>query len=159
MDAVFFYDGPIGRYALQDSEQRLTQMWVGDRIALVPQAVNICETPLLKEAHRQLEAYFSGRLQTFDLPLLLRGTTFQQKVWVVLQTIPYGETITYGELAQMVGNPKASRAVGMANGRNPLPVFVPCHRVVGVGKKLIGYTGGLEIKKKLLSLEGMTWGE
>jgi len=126
-------------------------------MGLIPSDMERVETSLIKEANLQLEAYFAGRLKRFDLPFALQGTDFQKKVWESLVTIPYGETITYGQLAEKVGNPNASRAVGMANSRNPLPVFIPCHRVIGAGGKLTGYTGGLEIKRKLLTLEGITF--
>lgn len=153
MKAIVFFDGLLGRYALEENEEQLTRMWVGDRITLAPADVDIRETPLLKEAKAQLDAYFAGRLKAFGLPLAPAGTEFQMKVWNALCTIPYGETITYGQLAGRLGNANASRAVGMANSRNPLPVFIPCHRVVGTGGKLTGYTGGLDIKVKLLQLE------
>lgn len=153
MKAIVFFDGLLGRYALEENEGQLTRMWVGDRITLAPADVDIRETPLLKEAKAQLDAYFAGRLKLFELPLAPAGTEFQMKVWNALCTIPYGETITYGQLAGRLGNANASRAVGMANSRNPLPVFIPCHRVVGTGGKLTGYTGGLDIKVKLLQLE------
>jgi methylated-DNA-[protein]-cysteine S-methyltransferase len=102
---------------------------------------------------RQLRAYFAGELETFDLPLAPEGTSFQQKVWSELCNIPYGETISYGELARRIGNPNASRAVGLANGSNPIPIVIPCHRVIGSNGKLTGYGGGLPIKEKLLALE------
>lgn len=153
MKAIVFFDGLLGRYALEENEGQLTRMWVGDRITLAPADVEIRKTPLLKEAKAQLDAYFAGRLKAFELPLAPAGTEFQMKVWNALCTIPYGETITYGQLAERIGNANASRAVGMANSRNPLPVFIPCHRVVGTGGKLTGYTGGLDIKVKLLQLE------
>jgi methylated-DNA-[protein]-cysteine S-methyltransferase len=105
------------------------------------------------EIVRQLRAYFAGELEDFDLPLSPQGTAFQQKVWSELCKIPYGETISYGELARRVGNPNASRAVGLANGSNPIPIIIPCHRVIGSNGKLTGYGGGLPIKEKLLALE------
>jgi methylated-DNA-[protein]-cysteine S-methyltransferase len=107
----------------------------------------------LKETIRQLRAYFAGELETFDLPLAPEGTRFQQKVWDELSNIPYGATISYGELAKRIGNPNASRAVGLANGSNPIPIIIPCHRVIGSNGKLTGYGGGLPIKEKLLALE------
>lgn len=155
MQIVYFYEGAIGRYALQETDGYLTRMWVGNRIGLVPEQAEIKETSLLHEAKKQLDAYFAGQLKLFTLPLMPEGTNFQREVWKALTTIPYGETITYGQLAEKVGNVKAARAVGMANGRNPLPVFIPCHRVVGTGGKLTGYTGGLDIKVKLLKVEGI----
>lgn len=105
------------------------------------------------EAVRQLQAYFAGELEEFDLPLAPQGTQFQQKVWSELCEIPYGETISYGTLARRIGNPNASRAVGLANGSNPIPIIIPCHRVIGSNGKLTGYGGGLPIKEKLLALE------
>jgi len=102
---------------------------------------------------RQLRAYFAGELETFDLSLAPQGTPFQQKVWSELLKIPYGRTISYGELARRIGNPNASRAVGLANGSNPIPIVIPCHRVIGSNGKLTGYGGGLAIKEKLLALE------
>lgn len=149
-----FYEGPIGRYILEEQNECLTHLWLGDCLIGIPSEMLIKETPLLKEAHLQLEAYFARKLKQFDLPLQPFGSAFQLKVWKVLSTIPYGETITYGEEACLVGNSLAVRAVGRANGRNPLPVFIPCHRVVGAGGKLTGYSGGLDIKRRLLQIEG-----
>jgi methylated-DNA-[protein]-cysteine S-methyltransferase len=107
----------------------------------------------LRETIRQLRAYFAGDLEEFDLPLAPQGTEFQLKVWKCLCEIPYGETISYGELARRLRNPNASRAVGLANGSNPIPIVIPCHRVIGSNGKLTGYGGGLPIKEKLLALE------
>ena len=107
-----------------------------------------------KEAVRQLNAYFSGKLRDFDLALSPSGTAFQLKVWRMLQTIPYGETWTYGKLARRIQRPDAPRAVGAANGQNPIPVIIPCHRVIGADGSLTGFGGGLPIKQKLLALEG-----
>jgi methylated-DNA-[protein]-cysteine S-methyltransferase len=105
------------------------------------------------EAIRQLRAYFHGELREFDLPLAPEGTEFQLRVWDSLRTIPYGETISYGQLAQKIGNPKAVRAVGLANGCNPIPIIIPCHRVIGSDGGLTGFGGGLSNKRKLLALE------
>ena len=110
-------------------------------------------TPLLRQAAAELTAYFAGQLRQFPVPLAPKGTPFQQKVWAALREIPYGETRSYKEIAAMVGNEKACRAVGMANNRNPLPIFIPCHRVVGTDGKLVGYAGGLDVKTFLLELE------
>jgi methylated-DNA-[protein]-cysteine S-methyltransferase len=107
----------------------------------------------LREPMRQLRAYFAGELEEFDLTLAPQGTPFQQRVWGELCRIPYGETISYGELAKRLGNPNASRAVGLANGSNPIPIIIPCHRVIGSNGKLTGYGGGLPIKERLLALE------
>jgi methylated-DNA-[protein]-cysteine S-methyltransferase len=102
----------------------------------------------------QLGAYFAGELRTFDLPLAPAGTEFQRRVWRALTTIPYGETTTYGELAEAIGHPGSARAVGAANGRNPIAIVVPCHRVVGADRSLTGYAGGLDAKRTLLDIEG-----
>jgi methylated-DNA-[protein]-cysteine S-methyltransferase len=111
------------------------------------------ETSLIKEAAKQLDEYFNKERKIFDLPIILHGTEFQINVWKALQKIPYGETRSYGEIAALTGNPKASRAVGMANNRNPIPIIVPCHRVIGHNGSLTGYAGGLELKQQLLDLE------
>jgi methylated-DNA-[protein]-cysteine S-methyltransferase len=111
------------------------------------------DSSALGDVIRQLRAYFAGELENFDLALAPQGTPFQQKVWSELQKIPYGETISYGELARRIGNPNASRAVGLANGSNPISIVIPCHRVIGSNGKLTGYGGGLPIKEKLLALE------
>ena len=106
-------------------------------------------------AVEQLDAYFRGERRDFDLPLAPRGTAFQQRVWEELRRVPYGETVTYRELAARVGNPAASRAAGRANATNPLPVVIPCHRVVGTDGSLTGYAGGIHFKQALLALEGV----
>lgn len=110
----------------------------------------------LKEATDQLKAYFAGELRVFDLPLSLEGTPFQLQVWSALQTIPYGEIRSYMDMAISMGNDKACRAVGGANGRNPIPVIIPCHRVVGSNGSLGGYSGGLGLKRRLLAIEGVS---
>jgi methylated-DNA-[protein]-cysteine S-methyltransferase len=110
--------------------------------------------PLLIETVRQLRAYFAGQLQRFEIALDMQGTDFQLRVWRELAAIPYGETRSYSQIADAVGAPKAVRAVGAANGANPIPIVVPCHRVIGAGGKLVGYGGGLALKKRLLELEG-----
>src|ERR1017187_7142685 len=110
--------------------------------------------PIATEALRQLRAYFAGQLRRFELPLDLRGTDFQLRVWRELERIPYGETRSYLEIAEAIGAPRAVRAVGAANGANPIPIVVPCHRVIGASGKLVGYGGGLPLKKRLLQLEG-----
>lgn len=111
------------------------------------------KTPLLCEAEKQLTEYFDGVRRDFDLPLRPKGTSFQQSVWRELRRIPYGKTATYGEIAAKIGNPRASRAVGMANNKNPIAILIPCHRVVGAQGKLVGYAGGLDKKATLLALE------
>ena len=110
--------------------------------------------PLLLELERQLRAYFKGALRVFDVPLDMQGTPFQKRVWRELEQIPFGETRSYSQIAEAVGAGKAVRAVGAANGANPVPIVVPCHRVIGSSGRLTGYGGGLELKKRLLELEG-----
>lgn len=122
---------------------------------LVEEVEKCQQMPLLQEAARQLEAYFAAHLQNFDLALDLRGTEFQRQVWRVVGAIPYAVIKTYKDIALEVRNVKAVRAVGAANGSNPLPIVVPCHRVIGTNGKLVGYGGGLELKQKLLALEGI----
>ena len=111
------------------------------------------KTPLITRAVEQLEEYFAGNRKEFDLPVKLSGTEFQKKAWVTLLDIPYGETRTYKQQAEAVGNIKACRAVGAANGKNPISIMFPCHRVIGANNKLTGYGGGIHIKKALLELE------
>ena len=113
-----------------------------------------CESnPILRQAAEQLRAYFAGELMDFDLTLDMQGTGFQRRVWDELRNIPYGETRSYSFVANTIGAPKAVRAVGAANGRNPIPIVVPCHRVIGAGGTLVGYGGGLPLKRFLLDLE------
>ena len=115
---------------------------------------SIClETELIKESYRQLTEYLSGKRKEFNLPLLLKGTSFQKQVWEELMNIPFGETRSYKQIAEAIGNPKAVRAVGMANNKNPLLIVVPCHRVIGANGKLVGYAVGLDKKEFLLKLE------
>jgi len=119
----------------------------------IPKDFDKGESPLIKKAAKQFDEYFKKDRKDFDLPLVLHGTDFQVKVWKALQKIPYGQTRSYGELAAMIGNPKACRAVGMANNRNPIAIIFPCHRVIGHDGSLTGFGGGLELKQKLLDLE------
>ena len=107
----------------------------------------------MREPIRQLQAYFAGELKSFDVPLEIAGTDFQKRVWSALRTIPYGQTRSYSEIAAQIGAPQAVRAVGAANGRNPIPIIVPCHRVIGASGSLVGFGGGLEWKRLLLDLE------
>lgn len=111
------------------------------------------ETPVIAQAHRELEEYFTGKRQVFSVPLSVSGTPFQERVWEALRTIPYGETRTYGQIAVQIGRPTASRAVGMANHRNPIAILIPCHRVIGADGTLTGYGGGLDVKEFLLEWE------
>lgn len=146
-----FYESEIGRIGITENDGKITNVYITDD--RLPEGMQLCETPLLKEALKQLESYFSGELKEFTLPLEPCGTTFMKQVWAALCEIPYGKTVSYGDVAGKVGKPKAARAVGLANNRNPIPIFIPCHRVIGADGSLTGYRGGLEVKKKLLDLE------
>ena len=143
---------PIGQIVLESDGDVLIGLRLPNAIGLGRRDE---ESPVLKEAATQLQEYFAGERTDFDLPMELDGTPFQRGVWAALSRIPYGETISYGELARRVGRPKGPRAVGQANGRNPIAIIVPCHRVLasnGIG----GYGGGLPVKRALLALEGVT---
>jgi methylated-DNA-[protein]-cysteine S-methyltransferase len=156
VETIWFAElnSPLGKLTLESDGQALTRIRLPEEEWEPDSAVDRVRKPeLFAEAAAQLGAFFRGERQDFDLPLNPGGTPFQQKVWNLLREIPRGETITYGELARRAGNPKASRAVGAANGRNPIPIIIPCHRVIGAGGKLTGYAGGLEAKKKLLEIE------
>ncbi len=145
---------PLGELLLVSNGAALTGLYLpGAKGALQPGADWCRDDRLFTTALEQLVAYFAGDLQTFTLPLVLHGTPFQQAVWAKLQRIPYGQTRTYGELAQQIGQPSASRAVGHANARNPIAIIVPCHRVIGRSGDLTGYAGGMERKRWLLQRE------
>lgn len=151
MNYLFSYQTIIGEIRIIESGKAITEVYFPGENLIVDAVVE--ETPLLKRAGEQLVAYFAGKRKIFDLPLAPKGTEFQQNVWKALQEIPYGETRSYGDIAKRIGNPKAYRAVGMSNNKNPLPIFIPCHRVIGTNGKLVGYAGGLDIKEHLLKLE------
>lgn len=140
---------PAGMITLVQEGGCLTEARFGEEL----HGEAVLATPLLKQAACELDEYFSGRRKTFDVMLDPRGTPFQRRCWQALLDIPYGQTRTYRQQAQAVGNAKACRAVGMADHRNPLPIFIPCHRVVGKDGALTGYAGGLEVKEMLLTLE------
>lgn len=147
---------PVGVLTLAAGPQALTGiLWQNDdpaRTRLGPMHADPSH-PVLREAVRQLEEYFAGRRREFELPLQFTGTGFQQQVWQALLTIPFGQTRSYAQIARQIGHPRAVRAVGAANGRNPLSIVAPCHRVVGANGKLTGFAGGLEVKARLLALE------
>lgn len=151
-------DSPIGPYLLVENGKGISAVehleteTSESRKAALGEAQEK-DTPLLMEASRQLTEYFQGERQTFRLPLDTSGTPFQEKVWAALREIPYGEVRTYKEIAVKAGSPKAVRAVGMANNRNPLSILSPCHRVIGSNGALVGYAGGLQVKEFLLNLE------
>ncbi len=141
-------DSPVGPLLIQEQDGAICGI---DRKLEMP--LSPPDTPLLQEAVRQLEAYFAGARQEFDLPLHTEGTAFQEKCWAALQQIPYGQTITYGQQAALIGQPRASRAVGGANHRNPISIVIPCHRVIGASGALTGYGGGIDMKEWLLRHE------
>ena len=140
----------LGLLTLTEEDGALTRLLFGGD---APAQARRVETPLLRRAFEELEAYLAGGLHEFDLPLHARGTPFQRRCWEALLDIPYGQTRTYAQQAQAVGSPRACRAVGMANHRNPLPILIPCHRVVGSDGSLTGYAGGLWVKRTLLEIE------
>jgi len=146
---------PLGVLVLESDGENLTRIRLpNEEYENDPDVQRVRKPVLFKEAAAQLGAYFRGERAGFDLPLAPGGTLFQQQVWAHLKKIPHGETISYAELAERVGRKGSYRAVGAANGRNPVPIVIPCHRVIGSNGKLTGYAGGIEAKKKLLELEG-----
>jgi methylated-DNA-[protein]-cysteine S-methyltransferase len=146
------YDSPVGPLTLVSDGAALVALEFDNVNRPVLQAPR-GEDEVLAAARRQLDAYFAGRLRSFDLPLAPKGTAFQQRVWKALTRIPYGATRSYGALASAIGAPGASRAVGLANGRNPIAIVIPCHRVIGADGSLTGFGGGVERKRFLLELE------
>lgn len=149
---------PVGVLTLVASDAGLVAvLWPEDkpnRVRLEPAREDAAHV-VLKRAAMQLQEYFAGARSTFDLPFDMRGTAFQKQVWEQLLAIPYGETRSYGDIARRLGKPAANRAVGAANGRNPLSIVVPCHRVIGASGTLTGFAGGLDAKRVLLELEGI----
>ncbi|EPR12147.1 methylated-DNA--[protein]-cysteine S-methyltransferase [Ruminiclostridium papyrosolvens] len=160
---IYFFQTQIGTIGIAEEDNRITNVFFetdynkeavfnGDKF-LQQSGFYLNETALLREAGNQLDEYLKGKRIAFDLPLAPKGTDFMKTVWNCLNTIPYGDTKSYKQIAEAAGNPKACRAVGMANNKNPIPIFIPCHRVVGANGSLTGYRGGLEIKQKLLEIE------
>ncbi|MEO8076537.1 MAG: methylated-DNA--[protein]-cysteine S-methyltransferase [Acidobacteriota bacterium] len=150
-------DSPVGRLTLVASGDGLAAiLWENDRPERVPLLIGTEDShhPVLVAAEGQLEEYFAGRRTTFTVKLDVSGTEFQRRVWSALLTIPFGETRSYGQIARQIGSPDAVRAVGAANGRNPVSIIAPCHRVIGSTGKLTGFAGGLDAKARLLALEG-----
>jgi methylated-DNA-[protein]-cysteine S-methyltransferase len=146
------YDSPVGPLTLISNGDALQHVeFENPRYAYTPAPAG--KDKILDETRRQLDKYFAGKLRAFDLPLAPQGTEFQKRVWQALLTIPYGATRSYGQQAAAIGQPNASRAVGLANGRNPISIIVPCHRVIGSNGSLTGYGGGMDRKKFLLDLE------
>ena len=151
MSFRIFRDFPFGRFGVEEKEGAVTHLYLNPAGAVLPAEER--ETPLLAEAMRQLAEYFAGERREFELPLAPEGTPFMRRVWAELVKVPYGATATYGEIAERIGNPGGSRAVGLANNRNPIAIIIPCHRIIGSSGKLVGYAGGVELKERLLALE------
>ena len=153
MRNLAFIDTKIGKLAIEENGRAITDVYIVNEEIEKDDSILLKETDLLKEASKQIKEYFEGNRQNFDLLLEPKGTEFQQKVWNALKEIHYGETKSYGEIAKMIGNEKAARAVGMANNKNPIMIIIPCHRVIGANGKLVGFSEGVDIKETLLKLE------
>lgn len=151
MKNVYFYDTCIGKIGIASENDNITNLFFENE--KINEKMIINEISVLKKASLQLKKYLSGKQKHFELPLMPKGTSFMQTVWDELKIIPYGETRTYKEIANAIDKPKAYRAVGSANNKNPIPIFIPCHRVIGSNGKLVGYRQGLDLKEKLLQLE------
>ncbi|MGI6468211.1 MAG: methylated-DNA--[protein]-cysteine S-methyltransferase [Syntrophomonadaceae bacterium] len=149
---MYYYQTDLGLIGIADNGQAITDLFFAGAEA---EHGDMClkETALIRQAAYQIEEYFRGKRRCFDLPLYLEGTPMQKAVWEALLSIPYGQTRSYKQIAEQIGRPRAYRAVGMANNRNPISIIVPCHRVIGANGKLVGYGGGLEKKQYLLDLE------
>lgn len=147
---TYIYNTSLGKISISEENSMITHVCFNNK-----QLKNseLFESDVIKEAASQLYAYLDGQLKEFSLPLNPSGTEFMKKVWKQLLHIPYGKTASYKDIATFIGNPKACRAVGMANNKNPIGIIIPCHRVIGANGKLVGYAGGLNIKQKLLQLE------
>ena len=151
MNNIYFYETEIGTIGIRENNKYITDIY----FSKIDTNDNIKETELIKKCFLQLKEYFEGSRRSFDLPIEPKGTEFQKKVWDELLKIPYGETKSYKDIALAIGNEKACRAIGMANNKNPIPIIIPCHRVIGSNKKLVGYSGGIDIKEKLLNIENI----
>ena len=152
MKYVKYTNTKIGNMAIIEEDDKIIAIEINQPIK---EDIMQKDTPLLKETEKQLLEYLEGKRKAFDVPLNPKGTKFMKEVWTALQEIPYGQTRTYGQIAKRIGKPKAARAVGMANHRNPIPIITPCHRVIGSNGKLVGYALGMEKKEFLLTLEGI----
>ncbi len=150
MKSLWYYDYPIGTIGIAEEDGFISHLFLDKESH---EKFEAAETPLIRKAAAQLKEYFEGQRTKFDLPLSMQGTEFQKTVWKALQTIAPGKTCSYADIALQIGSPKAVRAVGLANKRNPIPIIVPCHRVVGKDGSLTGYAGGLSMKQYLLELE------
>jgi methylated-DNA-[protein]-cysteine S-methyltransferase len=148
---VYVQQTALGKLGIAEQDGNIIEVYFANEV--IPQDLELAETALINEAFSQLNAYLAGELIKFSLPLAPRGTAFMQTVWQALCAVPYATTASYKDIALAIGNPKAVRAVGQANNKNPIPLFIPCHRIIGSNGKLVGYSGGLEIKEFLLALE------
>ncbi len=146
----YIYETTIGRLQIFADSEYITGISFFEK--KIPNAIEK-ETFLIKKMRSELEEYFNGKRKSFEVPIKPSGTSFQQTVWKALLEIPYGKTCSYKQIAEIIGKPTACRAVGMANNRNPIPIIIPCHRVVGANGDLTGYAGGLDVKRKLLQIE------
>lgn len=151
MKKIFYYETKIGKIGIVQNNEKITNIYTSDK--LPSEGIEVIETPLIIEAANQLKDYLSGKRKSFDFPIDPKGTEFQKKVWKELQNTAYGETLSYKDIAERIGNPKASRAIGMANNKNPILIIIPCHRIIGKNGSLVGYAAGLDMKKQLLDME------
>lgn len=150
MNNYYIYQSSIGSITMGANEKSITHLLFGERTI---KGYELGETELLKKAYTELLEYLEGKRRSFDLPLEPQGTDFQKSVWSALRRIPYGEKVSYKYIAESIGNERACRAVGNANNKNPIAIFIPCHRVVGASGKLVGYAGGLDTKQRLIEIE------
>ena len=150
MKSLYFYDTILGVVGIVDNGKEILEVFYGEEKR---EDAEIYESPLIRKTYGQINDFLEGRLKEFDLPLYFEGTDFQKKVWNALIAIPYGETRSYKDIAEKIGSPKAYRAVGITNNKNPISIIIPCHRVIGANGKLVGYGGGIDIKARLLELE------
>lgn len=149
--SIFFYDTDIGKIGIEEKDGFIVKVHFGSNASFKDE--DIKETAVINKAYIELNNYLKGDIKEFTIPLKVDGTEFMKEVWNGLLKIPYGETLSYKELGEKIGRPKAARAIGLACNKNPIPIFIPCHRIVGSNGDLTGYLGGLNIKKKLLEIE------
>lgn len=149
--SIFFYNTDIGKIGIEEKDGFIVKVHFGSNTSFKDEEIK--ETDVIKKAYVELNNYLKGDIKEFTIPLKVDGTEFMKEVWNGLLKIPYGETLSYKELGEKIGRPKAARAIGLACNKNPMPIFIPCHRIVGSNGKLTGYLGGLNIKKKLLEIE------
>lgn len=149
--SIFFYDTDIGNIGIEEKDGFVVKVHFGSNTSFKDEEIE--ETDVIKKAYVELNNYLKGDIKEFTIPLKVDGTEFMQEVWDGLLRIPYGETLSYKELGEKIGRPRAARAIGLACNKNPIPIFIPCHRIVGSNGKLTGYLGGLNTKKKLLEIE------